>query len=262
MKTLAMVLAAALSLLAAYPAGAQGLAAAKPEEVGLSSERLARIGAILRDDVERGRIPGVVIMVARRGKLAYVETVGFRDKAAGAPMTRDAIFRIASMTKPMVSVAAMMLYEEGRLLMADPVSVSPRPGQGPGRDREGRSRHRQDGVLHRARRARDDGAGSPSPHLRPAVRRARHQPDPRRVPASSSAAARELTGTEFIDRLAKAPLLHQPGSNWEYGFSSDVLGRVVEVVSGKTLGQFPARCWPIAASWTARDSWGARRWST
>ena len=122
MKTLAMVLAAALSLLAAYPAGAQGLPAAKPEEVGLSSERLARIGAILRDDVERGRIPGAVIMVARRGKLAYVETVGFRDKAAGAPMTRDAIFRIASMTKPMVSVAAMMLYEEGRLLMADPVS--------------------------------------------------------------------------------------------------------------------------------------------
>ena len=77
---------------------------------------------ILRNDVERGRIPGAVIMVDRRGRLAYVEAVGFRDKAAGAPMTPDAIFRIASMTKPMVSVAAMMLYEEGRLLMADPVS--------------------------------------------------------------------------------------------------------------------------------------------
>ena len=239
MKTLAMVLAAALSLLAAYPAGAQGLAAAKPEEVGLSSERLARIGAILRDDVERGRIPGVVIMVARRGKLAYVETVGFRDKAAGAPMTRDAIFRIASMTKPMVSVAAMMLYEEGRLLMADPVSkYLPDLGK------------RQVGIEKV-----DPVTGKTVFYTVPAEREMTVQDLLRHTsglpygargtsrihaeyPASSSAAARELTGTEFIDRLAKAPLLHQPGSNWEYGFSSDVLGRVVEVVSGKTLGQF------------------------
>jgi len=238
MKTLAMVLAAALSLLAAYPAGAQGLAAAKPEEVGLSSERLARIGAILRDDVERGRIPGVVIMVARRGKLAYVETVGFRDKAAGAPMTRDAIFRIASMTKPMVSVAAMMLYEEGRLLMADPVSkYLPALGK------------RQVGIEKV-----DPVTGKTVFYTVPAEREMTVQDLLRHTsglpygargtsrihaeyPASSSAAARELTGTEFIDRLAKAPLLHQPGSNWEYGFSSDVLGRVVEVVSGKTLGQ-------------------------
>jgi CubicO group peptidase (beta-lactamase class C family) len=238
MKTLAMVLAAALSLLAAYPAGAQGLPAAKPEEVGLSSERLARIGAILRDDVERGRIPGVVIMVARRGKLAYVETVGFRDKAAGAPMTRDAIFRIASMTKPMVSVAAMMLYEEGRLLMADPVSkYLPALGK------------RQVGIEKV-----DPVTGKTVFYTVPAEREMTVQDLLRHTsglpygargtsrihaeyPASSSAAARELTGTEFIDRLAKAPLLHQPGSNWEYGFSSDVLGRVVEVVSGKTLGQ-------------------------
>ena len=183
MKTLAMVLAAVLSLLAAPPAGAQGLPAAKPEEVGLSSERLARIGAILRDDVERGRIPGVVIMVARRGKLAYVETVGFRDKAAGAPMTRDAIFRIASMTKPMVSVAAMMLYEEGRLLMADPVSKYL-----PALAKRQVGIEKVDPVTgktvfyHRARRARDHGAGSPPPHLGPALRRPRHQRYPRAVP--------------------------------------------------------------------------------
>jgi CubicO group peptidase (beta-lactamase class C family) len=239
MKTLAMVLAAVLSLLTAYPAGAQGLPTAKPEEVGLSSERLARIGAILRDDVERGRIPGVVIMVARRGKLAYVETVGFRDKAAGAPMTRDAIFRIASMTKPMVSVAAMMLYEEGRLLMADPVSkYLPALGK------------RQVGIEKV-----DPVTGKTVFYTVPAEREMTVQDLLRHTsglpygargtsrihaeyPASSSIAARELTGTEFIDRLGKAPLLHQPGSNWEYGFSSDVLGRVVEVVSGKTLGQF------------------------
>ena len=239
MKTLIMVLAALLSFLAAYPAGAQGLPQAKPEEVGLSSERLARIGAILRDDVERGRIPGAVIMVARRGKLAYVEAVGFRDKAAGAPMTRDAIFRIASMTKPMVSVAAMMLYEEGRLLMADPVSkYLPALGK------------RQVGIEKV-----DPVTGKTVFYTVPAEREMTVQDLLRHTsglpygargtsrihaeyPASSSAAARELTGTEFIDRLAKAPLLHQPGSNWEYGFSSDVLGRVVEVVSGKTLGQF------------------------
>ena len=239
MKTLAMMLAAVVALLAAPPAGAQGLPAAKPEEVGLSSERLARIGAILRNDVERGRIPGAVIMVARRGRLAYVETVGFRDKAAGAPMTRDAIFRIASMTKPMVSVAAMMLYEEGRLLMADPASkYLPALAK------------RQVGIEKV-----DPVTGKSVFYTVPAEREITVQDLLRHTsglpygargtsrihalyPASSSTAAREMTGAEFIDRVGKAPLLHQPGSNWEYGFSSDVLGRVVEVVSGKTLGQF------------------------
>jgi len=96
MKPPALALTALLLLLSAPPSRAQGLPTAKPEDVGLSSERLARIGAILRDDVERGRIPGVVIMVARRGKLAYVQSVGFRDKAAGAPMTADATFSSTS----------------------------------------------------------------------------------------------------------------------------------------------------------------------
>lgn len=239
MKTLTMVLATVLSLLAALPAGAQGLPAAKPEEVGLSSERLARIGAILRNDVERGRVPGAVIMVARRGKLAYVEAVGFRDKATGAPMTPDAIFRIASMTKPMVSVAAMMLYEEGRLLLADPVSkYFPALGK-----------------LQVGIEKVDPVTGKTVFYTVPAEREMTVQDLLRHTsglpygargtsrihalyPASSSVTAREMTGTEFIDRLGKAVLLHQPGSNWEYGFSSDVLGRVVEVVSGKTLGQF------------------------
>jgi CubicO group peptidase (beta-lactamase class C family) len=239
MKTLAMMLAAVVALLTAPPAGAQGLPAAKPEEVGLSSERLARIGAILHNDVERGRIPGAVIMVARRGRLAYVEAVGFRDKAAGAPMTQDAIFRIASMTKPMVSVAAMMLYEEGRLLMADPVSkYLPALAKLPV-------------GIEKA----DPVTGKTVFYTVPAEREMTVQDLLRHTsglpygargtsrihalyPASSSTAAREMTATEFIDRLGKTVLLHQPGSNWEYGFSSDVLGRVVEVVSGKTLGQF------------------------
>jgi len=117
-----IVLVLLLSLLAVGYAGASDLPTAKPEQVGLSSERLERIGQVLRVDVERGRIPGAVVVVARKGRVASVQAVGFRDKAAGAPMTPDAIFRIASMTKPFVTVAALSLYEEGRLLLSDPVS--------------------------------------------------------------------------------------------------------------------------------------------
>jgi CubicO group peptidase (beta-lactamase class C family) len=117
-----IVLALLLSLLAIGHAVASDLPTTKPEQVGLSSERLERIGQVLRADVERGRIPGAVVVVARQGRLASIQAVGFRDKAAGAPMTPDSIFRIASMTKPIVTVAALSLYEEGRLLPSDPVS--------------------------------------------------------------------------------------------------------------------------------------------
>src|SRR5262245_17320723 len=117
-----LTLATLLVLLTASGVGASGLPLATPEQVGLSSERLQRIGTVLQADVERGRIAGAVVLVARKGRLAYVASVGFRDKAAGTPMTPDAIFRLASMTKPMVTVAALSLYEEGRLLPGDAVS--------------------------------------------------------------------------------------------------------------------------------------------
>ena len=95
---------------------------AKPEEVGLSSQRLADIAKTLDADIARGQIPGAVLAVARHGKLVYFEAFGFRDKAADAPMTKDAIFNIASMTKPMTAVAALQLYEQGRLLMDEPLA--------------------------------------------------------------------------------------------------------------------------------------------
>ena len=117
-----IVLALLLSLLAIGHAVASDLPTTKPEQVGLSSERLERIGQVLGADVERGRIPGAVVVVARKGRIASVQAVGFRDKAAGTPMTPDSIFRIASMTKRIVTVAALSLYEEGRLLPSDPVS--------------------------------------------------------------------------------------------------------------------------------------------
>src|SRR3954465_11344417 len=96
---------------------------AKPESVGMSSERLARIGEALRADVERGRLPGAVVAVARRGKLVYYQAYGYLDKDAGTKMTTDAIFSIASMTKPMVAVGARTLYERGQMQIDDPVSA-------------------------------------------------------------------------------------------------------------------------------------------
>src|ERR1700752_1763893 len=95
---------------------------AKPEDVGLSSERLARIGETLKADIAPGRIPGAVIAIARHGKLVMFDAYGWRDKAAGVAMTTDTIFNIASMTKPMTTVGASMLYERGQLLIGDPLS--------------------------------------------------------------------------------------------------------------------------------------------
>jgi CubicO group peptidase (beta-lactamase class C family) len=96
---------------------------AKPEDVGMSSERLARIAAALKEDIDRGLTPGGVIAIARRGKLVALDAYGWRDKAAGVPMTTDTIFNIASMTKPMTTVGALMLYEQGRLLMEKPLEL-------------------------------------------------------------------------------------------------------------------------------------------
>ena len=202
------------------------LANAKPEDVGMSGARLARIGEVLRADVESGRLPGAVVVVARKGRIAYAEAIGFRDKALGAPMTHDAIFRIASMTKPLVSVATMQLYEEGRLLLSDPVAkYLPALGArhvGVERVPAAREMTIQDLLRHTSGLTYGNRGET-------AVHKA--------YPSSGGTAARELTGTEFIERLAQAPLLHQPGTTWEYGFSTDVLGRVVEVAAGKTLGQ-------------------------
>jgi len=95
---------------------------AKPEEVGMYTERLALIGKAVNAEIAAGQLPGAVVGIARRGKLVYFEAFGFRDKAAGEPMTTDAIFGIASMTKPMVAVAALQLYDQGKLLMDDPLA--------------------------------------------------------------------------------------------------------------------------------------------
>jgi CubicO group peptidase (beta-lactamase class C family) len=117
-KSRTAFLAAVLGCLLAVGLGqAQSLPTARPEQVGLSSERLGQLTAILKTDVEKGVIPGAIVLVARHGKVAWFETVGVRDPASRAPMSKDAIFRIYSMTKPITSLATMMLLEEGKLYM-------------------------------------------------------------------------------------------------------------------------------------------------
>jgi CubicO group peptidase (beta-lactamase class C family) len=116
--------AAALVLAVAGPALAQGIPkAASPEEVGFVESRLKRLSDRLNEGVKNNELPGAVVLIARNGKIAMFDSFGYRDKDAKAPMTNDAIFRIASMTKPIVSVAAMILVEEGKLTLADPVSA-------------------------------------------------------------------------------------------------------------------------------------------
>jgi CubicO group peptidase (beta-lactamase class C family) len=119
-RILASALCLAVSSITAF--ADDPLPRAKPEEVGLSSERLARIGETLKADIDAGRIPGAVIAIARRGKLVALDAYGWRDKAANVPMTTDTIFNIASMTKPMTAVGALMMVERGKLLIDDPLA--------------------------------------------------------------------------------------------------------------------------------------------
>ncbi|MEA2842148.1 MAG: hypothetical protein QOF41_3478 [Methylobacteriaceae bacterium] len=216
--------------------GADPLPRAKPEDVGMSSERLARIGAALKEDIDRGLTPGGVIAIARRGKLVALDAYGWRDKAAGVPMTTDTIFNIASMTKPMTTVGALMLYEQGRLLMDDPLS-------------------KYFPKFADMRVAARDAQGEPTSETVPAQRKITIQDLPRHTsgliyggrgttlvhkqyPEGSAGIAMGMSGEQFLDKLASLPLLHQPGAVWDYGFGLDVLGLLIEKISGQSLGQY------------------------
>lgn len=226
-------------ILLATLAWADALPTATPEEVGLSSPKLARVTETVKGEIARGRYPGAVALVARRGKIAYFEAFGQRDPQAGAPMTKDAIFRLYSMTKPFASVAAMMLVEDGRILLNDRISkYIPKLAN-----------------LQVSVPRLDAQTGKVSYVLVPAEREMTIQDLLRHTSGlvyggfTSHAGVKELyakegvdwnnvTPAEQIDRLAKVPLAHQPGSAWEYSLSTDVLGRVIEAVTGTTLGRF------------------------
>jgi CubicO group peptidase (beta-lactamase class C family) len=213
---------------------------AKPEDVGLSSPRLARIADALAREVEAARIPGAVTAILRAGKLAHLVAVGFRDVETRAPMTTDTLFSIASMTKPMTSVALMMLVEEGRVLLADPISVY-LPELKDFKvavtlDRastETRAALRQPTVQDVLRHT----SGFTYSDRGPSAAHKLH-------PGGSVKAMITKSKDETLAQLASAPLLFDPGSNWEYGFSTDIAGFIVEAVTGVSLGQFLAqRLW-------------------
>lgn len=227
------LLAATLTLpaLAADP-----LPRARPESVGISSARLARVGEVLRADIEAGRMPGAVLAIARKGKLVYFEAFGYRDKAANAPMTTDTIFPIASMTKPMVTVGALELYEQGRLLMDDPLAkYLPQFAD----MKVAKMDDSRQTILETVPAARKITIQDLMRHTSGIVYGGRGATAVHKlVPESSASAASNLTGPEFIDKLAGAPLLWQPGTVWDYGFSIDLLGLVVESVSKQQLGAY------------------------
>lgn len=213
---------------------------AEPSAVGLDHTRLARIRGALERDVAAGFLPGAVIGVARRGRIAYLEAVGQRDAVAGQPMWADSIFSIASMTKPMTSVAIMMLHEEGRLLLGDPASkflpqlANMKVARSPDSDTldlvPARREMTVQDLLRHTSGLTYDNRGSGAVH--------------RAYPGSSVSAAVKMNRAEFLDAIGKVPLAYQPGTAWEYGFSTDILGHIVEAVSGLTLGAFlKARLW-------------------
>ena len=233
---LALLYGLLLAPLAQAQAPAPVLPAVKPEAVGLSGERLGQLSAALKNDIEKGLIPGATLLVARHGKIAWFEAMGTRDPASRAPMTKDAIFRIYSMSKPVTSLAVMMLVEDGKIALSDPVSkYIPQLG----------------GLKVGVEKP---GASGPTLELDPVRREMTIQDLLRHTSGLTygifgSGLVKKAyldakvwedypSNPEFVDRLAKLPLMHQPGATWEYSHSTDVLGRVIEVVSGRTLGEF------------------------
>ncbi len=227
----------ALAVLAHASAWGQGLPLTTPEAVGLSGPRVERLTSFMRDSVARDQIAGAVVVIARAGKIAVLEPVGWMDVEKRLPMRKDTIFRMASMTKAVTSVAAVMLMEEGRLRLADPVSkylpaftsttvLVPGPA-GSGRYGAAPARREitiRDLLTHTAGISYGSG------------------------PADAAYKAAGLFGWYLADkaepigplmeRLATLPFAAQPGERFVYGYSTDVLGAVIEKASGTTLDEF------------------------
>ena len=202
------------------------LPVAKPEDVGLSAAALDRLSTALKDRVASGHVPGAVALVARHGKIAYHEAFG-AVTPGGAPMTTDAIFRIYSMTKPIVSVAVMMLWEEGRILLTDPISkYMPEFAS------------MQVGVAQPVAANRAIAVQDLLRHTSGLTYEFRGNGPVHKAYIDARVSRLKQTNADHIATLASLPLLHQPGAHWEYSRSTDVLGRLVEVVSGQTLGAF------------------------
>ena len=200
----------------------------------MCTERTARLVDVMQSEVERKRLPGAVMLIARHGKIALFKSLGEQNPQTGVAMSRDSIFRIYSMTKPIVSVAVMMLMEEGRVLLSDPVAkylpeffaqqvdVMSEPGKEGGLRPASRPATVQDLLRHTAGLTYEFMGNS---HVHKQYTQAK-------------IGSRQRSNAEFSEALAVLPLLVDPGSNWEYSRATDVLGRLVEVLSGQTLNAF------------------------
>jgi CubicO group peptidase (beta-lactamase class C family) len=218
--------------------GTQLRQASSPESVGLSSEHLKALSSSIESGMSKKEIPGAVVLLVRHGQVGFFEAFGYRDLESGAPMSRDAIFRIASMTKPITIVAAMTLVEQGRLELSDPVSKylpefkDVKVGVEK-KDASGKpmlileTPHREMTVLDLMRHTSGltyDFLGKSLVKDQYAVQKLRDA----------------VSNADFVTRISRAPLQNHPGEVWDYSFSTDVLGRVIEVVSGVELGQYMA----------------------
>jgi CubicO group peptidase (beta-lactamase class C family) len=232
------VLLLSFVLLLVAPISARALPPGTPEEVGLSKERLARIGQMLNGQIEVRSFPGAVALVARKGRVAYFEAVGQLDPKTGSPMSKDAIFRLYSMTKPFTSVAAMILVEEGRLRLTDPVGTYlPKllklDVAQQGTDSNGKATYT---VVPSERPVTVyDLMRHTSGLVYAGFTRNEYVKDQY---AKENVGWSGVTPAEQLEALAKVPLARQPGTMWEYSLSTDVVGRVVESVSGMPLGRF------------------------
>jgi len=214
------------------------LSTAKPEDVGLSSERLNRISATLKAHIKKGVIPGAVAMVVRKGKIAYFESFGMRDLETSSPMQKDTIFQIYSMTKPIASVGIMILQEQGRIYLNDPVSKYIPEFKG----------------LEVGVEETDSSTGEKTFNTVPANREMTIQDLLRHTSGltysffgkskintmykEAGIPGHDQTLAEMVTKISKLPLASQPGTRWEYSRSTDVLGRVIEIVSTKSLDKF------------------------
>ena len=205
---------------------------AKPEAIGLSGARLQKLSDAFKREVDNGTLPGATVLVARKGQIGWFDAIGRQGPAASAPMTHDTIFRIFSMTKPIVSIGIMQLLEDGHFLLSDPVAKfipefsDTKVGVENGGKLELVSARRQmtvqDLLRHTSGLTYDHTGDGPV----------------QRLYKESRLRSRKISNAEHATMLAAMPLVCQPGAEWNYSRSTDILGRIIEVVSGKSLGAF------------------------
>jgi CubicO group peptidase (beta-lactamase class C family) len=232
-----IVLALAVSAVATSAHAENGILpmASKPEEVDLSSTQLKRLEEVTQKHIDEGLVPGAVMLVARRGKIAWMSVLGKRDVAAADAMKFDSIFRIYSMTKPIVSVAVMQMVEEGKLQVSDPVSkYLPEIGKmkvGIEKTVDGKP------VLQLSDPERPMTVQDLLRHTSGLTYGSRGGSLVNQAYLDAKIGDRSMSNQEFVSKLSTVPLKFSPGARWEYGVSVDVQGRLVELIDGKTLGE-------------------------